>query len=213
MADGFASVEMAMTSDEKDDGEDDDDNDDKDGGKSSGKSSHSASSDHGQPQSDRKKGKNKKDKNDSDCKRCSICMQWKSKDEYSQGQGRCHECNRVERSLLQRAKTQGQSEYVASIKQSDEKQYRLMVKACGRQKAQAQKEHMKLKFSINVFRQQYKSIMGRRYQEISQMMWEGAFLLFCQSAEGGYLSEVLILAPCSETPLLATMLRAHSMCF
>ena len=104
--------------------------------------------------------------------------------------GRCAECSVVERSLMQRARTQGQSAYLKDLKENDEKQFRVMVKACARQKQRAFKEHSKLKFSLSEFREQYATVMGKRYQDICEMLWEGAYLKWCQSAEGGYLTEV-----------------------
>ena len=86
------------------------------------------------------------------------------------------------------AKAQGEEEYFDKTRATDEKQFRLMVKAATRAKEASAKERKKLKWSFHTFREEFIAVNGKKVADIDKMMWEGEFNEWCATAAGGYLS-------------------------
>ena len=122
-------------------------------------------------------------------KKCKQCAKHKEHKCYNADQAKCRDCFNDNRSLQRVSEHQECREDLDKLKTENPKEHEAVTKAFCKAREQAKKSASKLIFSIKTFRMTYRSSSGVRKEEQGEMMWEGEYMEFAQTAKAGFLTK------------------------
>ena len=122
--------------------------------------------------------------------KCSACKKTldKSKD-FHADQTKCKTCNADIRAFHRATEAQGCAEKVQELSKSDPATHTRVLKEWVKERKKMQAAGDKVKFNIWQFVISLRHSEGERIEARGRMMWRSYFLSWCQTDEGGNLSE------------------------